>query len=81
MNYSLRQVAAMFEHYPSPNRQQRPPTSVVQWALREAKSQTMAADLLLSRQPPAVSGPWGRARYAGGLILIAATLVVAYWLR
>ena len=71
----------MFQHYSSPYRPQRPPTSVEQWALREAKSQTMAADLLLSSQSPADRRPRRRARYTGGLILIAATLVVAYWLR
>jgi hypothetical protein len=71
----------MFEHYPSTHRQQRPPTSVEQWALREAKSQTMAADLLLSRRDPALSRPWRRTRYTHALILIAASLFVAYWLR
>jgi hypothetical protein len=70
----------MFPHH-SPNHRAEPaPTAIELWAQCEAKSPTMAADLLShSRQRSQRQTKRGR-RYSA-LLVLAATLVLAtYWL-
>jgi hypothetical protein len=67
----------MFHHHSLTHRTERAPTAVELWAQREAKSPTMAADLLTqsrrrSQRPT---------RYAALLAIIAVSMLVTYLIR
>lgn len=71
----------MFEHYPLPNRLQKQPTNVEQWALREAKSPTMAADLVQALAPARQRILRGHRRRWVLLTLGVASAIAVAWVR
>jgi hypothetical protein len=72
----------MFRHHSSNHRTERAPTAIELWAQREAKSPTMAADLLTRAQPPANRRTRSASRGVGytALLAIAAVVLVASFL-
>jgi len=75
----------MFDHYPSSFRTDQAPTEAQLWAQREAKSDTMAADVLEQSLAPWRGDPGVRLRRAvrvtAALAFGAAMAVAIYWLR